>query len=209
MIVLAAFGGFLSRRSRYQGIAMPSRHAGYGGKIFRPAAPLRRLMRIFAHCAQIMFSVLEVIFRRDPVAAQGFGAGQLQITLIISLGVLSGLCIRAAKPGRFSFLEPGVSRCCVGHILRLLARPCRRWLKFESGVHGSPYAAAAKAARRSFEGLSVRYNRRAHRAYRSNRKSIALWDVERVQQSTERIPVDATDVVSRVGDFKLKNRISS
>src|ERR1700694_5781909 len=62
-----------------------------------------------------MFSVLEVIFRRDPVATQGFGAGQFQITLIISLGVL---CVRA-EPGRFSFPEPGVSWHCVGHILHL------------------------------------------------------------------------------------------
>src|ERR1700694_4341365 len=63
-----------------------------------------------------MFSMLEVIFRRDPVATQGFGAGQFQITLIISLGVL---CCRAAEPGMFSFPEPGVSWHCVGHILHL------------------------------------------------------------------------------------------
>src|SRR3979490_3429834 len=119
-----------------------------------------------------MFSVLEVIFRRDPVASQGFGASQFQIALIISLGVLRGLCVRA-EPGRFSFPEPGVLWHCVGHILHLRARLCRRRLKFGRGLQRSPYAEAAKAVRRSFGGLSVRYNRRANGAHWSNRKSMA------------------------------------
>jgi|SRR5258708_6341324 hypothetical protein len=105
-----------------------------------------------------MFSVLEVIFRCDPVASQGFGASQFQIALIISLGVLRGLCV--AEPGRFSFLEPGVSWHCVGHILHLRARLCRRQLEFGSSFHKTPYVAAAKAVRRSLEELWVRHDRR-------------------------------------------------
>jgi hypothetical protein len=136
---------------------MSSRHAGWP-KTLWPAS-LRRLIRIFVHRTQIMFSVLEVIFCRDPVAARGFDAGQFQITLIISLGVL---CVRATEPGRFSFPEPGVLWHCVGHILHLRARLCCRWLKFGSGFHKSPYVAAAKAVRRSLEELSMRQNRRAH-----------------------------------------------
>src|SRR3979490_869091 len=115
-----------------------------------------------------MFSVLEVIFRRDPVASQGFGASQFQIALIISLGVLRGLCVRA-EPGRFSFPEPGVLWHCVGHILHLRARLCRRRLKFGTGFHKTPYVAAAKAVRHSLEGLW--YNTIDGR--RSNRKSMA------------------------------------
>src|SRR3981189_1837544 len=106
-----------------------------------------------------MFSVLEVIFRRDPVASQGFGASQFQIALIISLGVLRGLCVRA-EPGRFSFPEPGVLWHCVGHILHLRARLCRRRLKFGSGFHKTPSVAAAKAVRRSLEELWVQHDRR-------------------------------------------------
>jgi hypothetical protein len=159
-----------------------------------------RLVRIPAHYAQIMFSVLEVIFRRNRVAAQSFGAGQFHIALIPSLGVLRGVCIRAAEPGGFGFLEPGVSRHGVCHILGLRARLCGPWFGFEGGIHGNPYAAAARAARRSFKGWSVRYNRRADRSAIENQP--LRWDIELVQQGTERIPVDAGYVASRVGDFK-------
>ncbi len=36
-----------------------------------------------------MFGMLEVILCRDPIPGQGFGAGQIQIALIVSLGVLT------------------------------------------------------------------------------------------------------------------------
>lgn len=42
----------------------------------------------FTHGAQIMFGVLQVILRRDKIAALGFGAGQLQIALIFPLRIL-------------------------------------------------------------------------------------------------------------------------
>jgi hypothetical protein len=50
---------------------------------------------------------------------------------------------------------------CVGHILHLRARLCRRRLKFGSGFHKTPYVAAAKAVRRSLEGAVVQHDRRA------------------------------------------------
>jgi hypothetical protein len=162
-----------------------------------------RLVRILAHYAQIMFSVLEVIFRRNPVAAQSFGAGQFHITLILSLGVLRGVCIRAAEPGGFGLLEPGFSRHGVGHILRLRARLCRPWFNFEGGVHGNPYAAAAKAARRSFvQGMVGALQSTGGSLTAAIKNQPLRWDIELVQQGTERIPVDAEYVASRVGDFK-------
>ncbi len=137
------------------------------------------------HHAQIMFSMLEVIFRRYRVATQGFDAGQFQITLIISLGVLRGLCVGAAEPGRINFLEPGFSRHCVGHIFRLRARLCRRWLKFGSVVHGSPCAAAAKP--RDVHSRDCRCDtiggRIALAAAIENQ--LLRWDVELVQQGNE------------------------
>ena len=126
-----------------------------------------------------MFSMLEVIFRRDPVATQGFGAGQFQITLIISLGVL---CVRAAEPGRFSFPEPGVSWHCVGHILHL-GRGCAAAGLSSGGFHKSSYVAAAKAVRRSLKQLSLRQNRRAHCAHGSNRNRWLRRDLELAQQA--------------------------
>jgi hypothetical protein len=105
-----------------------------------------------------MFRMLEVVFRRDPVAAKRFGARQFQITLIISLGVLR---LRAAEAGRFSCSEPGILWHCVGHIVHLLARLCRAGLiKLGSGFHNNPYVTAAKAVRCSVGGLSVRQNLR-------------------------------------------------
>ncbi len=42
----------------------------------------------FTHGTQIMFGVLQVVLRRDKIAALGFGASQLQIALIFSLRIL-------------------------------------------------------------------------------------------------------------------------
>ena len=42
----------------------------------------------FMHGPQIMFGVLQVILRRDKIAALGFGAGQLQIALVFPLRIL-------------------------------------------------------------------------------------------------------------------------
>ena len=58
----------------------------------------------FMHGSQIVLGVLKIILRRNPVAAQGFGTRQRQITLVVSLGVLR-LGIRAVESGRFGFAE--------------------------------------------------------------------------------------------------------
>jgi hypothetical protein len=43
-----------------------------------------------------MFGVLVVILRPDQIAGLGFGLGQRQISLIVSLRVLRALLLRAA-----------------------------------------------------------------------------------------------------------------
>ena len=59
------------------------------------------------HGSQIVLGVLKIILRRNPVAAQGFGTRQRQITLVVSLGVLG---IRAVESGRFGFADSRFSR---------------------------------------------------------------------------------------------------
>ncbi len=56
------------------------------------------------HRSQIVLGVLKVILRRNPVAAQRFGASQRQITLVVSLGVLR-LGIWAVEPSRFGLSD--------------------------------------------------------------------------------------------------------
>ena len=85
----------------------------------------------FMHGSQIVLGVLKIILRRNPVAAQGFGTRQRQITLVVSLGVLR-LGIRAVKSGRFGFAESRFSR---GSHIRTPLR-CR-YLEFRGGCHVS------------------------------------------------------------------------
>ena len=62
-----------------------------------------------------MFGVLEVILRHDLVPSQSFGAGQGQITFIVSLKVLSIPRLGTEKPGTFISLgRAGYSRHRVG-----------------------------------------------------------------------------------------------
>jgi len=91
-----------------------------------------------------MFGVLEVILRRDPIPRQSFGAGQIQIALIVSLGALRTPGLGAGKPGRSSSPGLGCSRHCVGHAFAISAQLCRRWMTLRSVVHIGPYAARRK-----------------------------------------------------------------
>lgn len=91
-----------------------------------------------------MFGVLEVILRRDPIPRQSFGLGQIQIALIVSLGVLRTPRLGAGKPGRSSSPGLGCSRHCVGHAFAISAQLCRRWMTLGSVVHIGPYAARRK-----------------------------------------------------------------
>ena len=91
-----------------------------------------------------MFGVLEVILRRDPIPRQSFGLGQIQIALIVSLGVLRTPRLGAGKPGRSSSPGLGCSRHCVGHAFAISAQLCRRWMTLRSVVHVGPYAARRK-----------------------------------------------------------------
>jgi hypothetical protein len=102
-----------------------------------------------------VLSVLEVIFSRDPVAAQGFGPSQRQITFIVFLCVLWSFRTGAAEPRRFSFPELGPLRHCVRRNFHIRARLCGGWPNFRSGFHIGPYAAPVEAVRRSFEEWSV------------------------------------------------------
>ena len=104
---------------------------------------------------RIVFGVLEVILRQDPVPGQSFGSGQGQIAFIVSLGVLSVPRLGAGKPRKLISPDgPGASRHRVGHNLRIGAWLRRRGSKFRNVFHVGPYAAPAEAGRRSFEELS-------------------------------------------------------
>jgi hypothetical protein len=81
---------------------------------FAPAsyvAGLSFLIRNLLHRPEIVFGVLEVILRRDPIPGQSFGAGQIQIALIVSLGVLRVPRLGTGVPERFG--SPGCSRHCL------------------------------------------------------------------------------------------------
>lgn len=88
-----------------------------------------------------MFSVLEVAFRRDPVAGERFGAGQRQIMFIISLRVLRAPGVGPVESGSLGLPELRSSPYCAVRNFRCLARPCRRLLEFSGGFHMGPYAA--------------------------------------------------------------------
>jgi hypothetical protein len=60
-----------------------------------------------AHCPEIVFGVLEVILRGDPVPGKSFGAGQGEVAFIVSLGVLRVPRLRAAESR--SFVSPAGS----------------------------------------------------------------------------------------------------
>jgi hypothetical protein len=88
----------------------------------RNSLPVRR--SILAHCSEIVFGVLEVIFRRDPISGQSFGAGECQISFIASLGVLNVTCLVADECGRLiSVGGLRSSQHSVGHDFRTLAPP--------------------------------------------------------------------------------------
>ena len=67
---------------------------------------LASLILILAHYAKIVFGVLEVILRHDPVPGQSFGAGQGRIAFIASLEILNVHCLWAAKDGRLIWGAP-------------------------------------------------------------------------------------------------------
>jgi hypothetical protein len=91
-----------------------------------------------------MFGVLEVILCRDPIPGQGFGAGQIQIVLIVSSGVLTVPRLGAGEPSRTRSAGLGCSRLCVGHVFGIPVQLCRRWMTFRSVVHIGTYAARRK-----------------------------------------------------------------
>lgn len=47
------------------------------------------LVSILAHCPKIVFGVLKVIFRYDPISGQNFSTSQVHIAFIASLEVLN------------------------------------------------------------------------------------------------------------------------
>jgi hypothetical protein len=115
---------------------------------------LASLTSILAHRPKIVFGVLEVIFRHDPIPAQSFGAGHGQIAFIASLEGLNITRLGADEPGRLISLG-GLrsSQHSVGLNFRILARLPGRWSKVRNVFHVAPYAAPAETGRRSFERL--------------------------------------------------------
>jgi hypothetical protein len=67
---------------------------------------LASLILILAHYAKIVFGVLEVFLRHDPVPGQSFGAGQGRIAFIASLEILNVHRLWAAKDGRLIWGRP-------------------------------------------------------------------------------------------------------
>jgi len=119
---------------------MSSRHARRLNSQGCRALPF--LIRILLHRPQIVFGVLEVILRRDPVPAQRFGAGEGQIALVTSLRVLK--VPHAGQPGRFRSRGLRSSRHCVGHPFCVWAWLRRRWFRFRNVFHVGPCVAPAK-----------------------------------------------------------------
>src|ERR1700684_1007238 len=79
---------------------------------------------IVAHRPKIMFGVLEVILRHDPVPRQSFGAGQGRIAFIACLEIVNVTGLEADDSGRLIFLAGGLrsSPHGFGHLFRILAR---------------------------------------------------------------------------------------
>ena len=67
---------------------------------------LASLTLTLAHCPKIVFGVLEVILRHDPVPGQSFGARQGRIAFIASLEILNVHRLWADKPGRLIWGGP-------------------------------------------------------------------------------------------------------
>jgi hypothetical protein len=148
--------------------------------------------------------MLEVILCRDPIPGQGFGAGQIQIAPIVSLGVLSVPRWGAGESRRL-----GCSRHCVGHVFCIAAQLCRRWMTFRSVFHFWSVCRTAEAVGHCLEESSTcRHNQQARcrKGRRSNfdgvrggwaRRSIIRGEL------AERIQVDHFHIGSQSGVFKL------
>ena len=164
------------------------------------------LIRILRHRSEIVFGVLEITLRRDPVSRQSFGAGQDQIALIIFLRALSVACLGAGEPGRFiSAGRLGSSRRCAGHNFRIWAWLCRRVFRFRNVFHVGPYSAPAEAVRRSFEKLSCCSTVDAAKDsdQSSGVREVGHGTRLETQRPAERIHFDCVSYMRATGDFKL------
>ncbi len=121
---------------------MPFRHTRWLNSPDRTAAS-RLSVRIHFQRPQIMFGVLEIVLRRDPVSGQCFGASQSQVALIGFLCALRVPCLSVREPGRFCSRQRRLSRHCLGHPRRGCARLRRRSFEFRNVLHVGPYVAAA------------------------------------------------------------------
>src|SRR3984885_12807586 len=91
--------------------------------LFKAAAALPSLVSILADRPKIVFGVLEVILRRDPIPGESFGTGHGQIAFIASLEVLNITRLGTDEPGRL--ISSGGLRSAehsAGHNFRMLAR---------------------------------------------------------------------------------------
>jgi hypothetical protein len=95
------------------------------------------------HRSEIMFGVLVVVLRSDPVARSEFTLGQRQISLIVSLCVVSGVTLRLwARGTRYPRLRVAPKRGSSSRLMRthVVFRPFgmahsldnARWLRFRS-----------------------------------------------------------------------------
>src|SRR3954454_6042424 len=92
------------------------------------------------HRSQIVFGVLVVIFRGDPIAASGFGLRQRQVTVLVSTRILRRLGLGAVDVGRIGVLSIPFrhpSRPCVGFHFSVRQRLCCCSI-FRGGCHSAP-----------------------------------------------------------------------
>ena len=155
-----------------------------------------------------MFGVLEVVLCRDPIPGQSLGAGQIQIALIVSLGVLGVPRLGAGEPRRTRSPGLGCSRICVGHVFGISVQLCRRWMTFRSVVHIGPYAARRKPrdvdwrnCRTAAQSAGAMPQRAAIKL-RCVRGGWARRSIKHGEQA-ERIRADEADIGSQSGVFKL------
>lgn len=78
------------------------------------------------HGPEIVFGVLEVVLSGDPVAIQGFGVSQCQVTFVVPLRVLGSPRTLVANHCRFDLSELGSSWSHVACHFPIWTRLCGR-----------------------------------------------------------------------------------
>jgi hypothetical protein len=88
--------------NRFGGVLLPLQQSRYVSAEPADATHcwLAFLTLTLAHCPKIVFGVLEVILRHDPITPQSFGTGKGQIAFIASMEILNIARLVADDSGR-------------------------------------------------------------------------------------------------------------